>query len=159
MGMEMGKTNMINSSEFALIRRCWDEIRYSLSCGDQHGKPYVFLFELDDKRVREVAEIVIDNNKADHVRNAIRQAERHCEAPIMTIAFDRQTADRIIGHFGVRTPWVDRPVWNVTFPVVVLTNGRVHPFALGCKPLEGDGDNEPGMIIDPILGSGDERTN
>ena len=135
------------------------EIRHSLGCGDPHGKPYVFLFDLTDKRVREVAELVIDDNKANHFRNTIRQAERRGESPIITIAFDRQTADRIIADFGVRTPWVDQPVWNETFPVVVLANGRVQPFALGRKPVEGDDMIKPGVVIDPVLGSGSFMNN
>ena len=157
--METRETDLIDSPEFALIRGCWDEIRYSLSCGDLHGKPYVFLFDLADKRVRRVAELVIDDNKANHVRNTIRQAERRGEAPIITIAFDRQTADRIIADFGVVTPWVDQPVWNETFPVVVLANGRVQPFALGRNPLEGDSNLKPGIVDDPILGSGSFMNN
>lgn len=70
------------------------------------------------------------------------------------LSFDRQTADRIIGDFGVMTPWAEHPVWNETFPVVVLARGMVNPFAICRSPLEGDGEMESGTVLDSSLGTG-----
>ena len=41
-----------------LIHEFQREVHHSLSCGDPHGMPYVFLFELSDLRVRKVAELI-----------------------------------------------------------------------------------------------------
>ncbi len=96
---------------------------------------YVIAFDVSDDRVFDVAQDVADCNGRSLVADVTRRVGPNGEPVVCCMGFDRSTAERIVARLGVEFPWHKKAKWQLTTPVLLLTDVQVMPLMISREPV------------------------